>query len=616
MVFANIEYLFLLLLLIPYIVWYIMKRKKTEPTLQISDARVYAHAPKSYRNYLLHVPFGLRIIALILIILVLARPQTTNSWQNSEIEGIDIMLAIDVSTSMLAEDLKPNRLEAAKDVAAEFINGRPNDNIGITLFAGESFTQCPLTVDHAVLLNLFQGIKCDIIEDGTAVGMGIANAVTRLKDSKAKSKVIILLTDGTNNKGDISPLTAAEIAKSFGIRVYTIGVGTNGMAPYPVPVGGTVQYINTPVEIDEKTLTQIAGITVLFPAYKEDRVILSSVRSFLEQDYPKELFDLVVISDQMQPETNEALRTLPIRLLMADYTESSKAKALAMAMNNIDTDLYDIVVIMDADNVTVPEFLSCINRAFDSGVRSIQAHRTGKNLNTDISILDSASEEINNGFFRNGHNALGLSAGLSGSGMAFDAKWFQQNVQYLQTAGEDKELESMLLQQRIHTVYLNDLPVFDEKTQKKEAISNQRKRWIAAQFGALRASLPHLPKALLQGNIDYCDKIFQWMLPPRLIQLAGVFGLTFVFTVIGLVMSLRNGGNEWTMAIKWWILSVAQVSAMILPVPGGQLFTKEVGKAIMKVPMLAVTMTGNLFKLKGANKKFIHTEHGEHHSHS
>ena len=231
MVFANIEYLFLLLLLIPYIVWYIMKRRNNEATLQISDARLYAHT--------------------------LARPQTTNSWQNSEIEGIDIMMAIDVSTSMLAEDLKPNRLEAAKDVAAEFINGRPNDNIGITLFAGESFTQCPLTVDHAVLLNLFQGI----IEDGTAVGMGIANAVTRLKDSKAKSKVIILLTDGTNNKGDISPLTAAEIAKSFGIRVYTIGVGTNGMAPYPYPVGNTVQYVNMPVEIDEKTLTQIAATT-------------------------------------------------------------------------------------------------------------------------------------------------------------------------------------------------------------------------------------------------------------------------------------------------------------------------------------------------------------------
>ena len=170
MVFANIEYLFLLLLLIPYIVWYIMKRTNSEATLQISDARVYAHTPKSYKNYLLHVPFVLRIIALILIILVLARPQTTDSWQNSEIEGIDIMLAMDVSTSMLAEDLKPNRLEAAKDVAAEFINGRPNDNIGITLFAGESFTQCPLTVDHAVLLNLLKDMKCGLIEDGTAIG--------------------------------------------------------------------------------------------------------------------------------------------------------------------------------------------------------------------------------------------------------------------------------------------------------------------------------------------------------------------------------------------------------------------------------------------------------------
>lgn len=261
MLFANIEYLFLLLLLIPYIIWYVLKQRKSEATLQISDARVYASTPKSYKNYLLHLPFALRIIAIALIIIVLARPQTTDKWQNSEIEGIDIMLAIDVSTSMLAEDLKPNRLEAAKEVAAEFINGRPNDNIGITLFAGESFTQCPLTVDHAVLLNLIKDTKCGLIEDGTAVGMGIANAVTRLKDSKAKSKVIILLTDGTNNRGDISPLTAAEIAKSFGIRVYTIGVGTNGTAPYPYPVGGTIQYVNMPVEIDEQTLTQIAGTT-------------------------------------------------------------------------------------------------------------------------------------------------------------------------------------------------------------------------------------------------------------------------------------------------------------------------------------------------------------------
>ena len=261
MVFAHIEYLFLLLLLIPYIIWYILKRHHNEASLQIADTSVYATAPKSYKNYLLHVPFALRMLTLAMIIIVLARPQTTNSWQSSEVEGIDIMLAIDVSTSMLAEDLKPNRLEAAKEVAAEFVNGRPNDNIGITLFAGESFAQCTLTVDHAVLLNFIHGTRCGLIEDGTAVGMGIANAVSRLKESKAKSKVVILLTDGTNNRGDISPLTAAEIAKSFGIRVYTIGVGTNGEAPYPYPVGGTVQYVNMKVEIDEKTLAQIASTT-------------------------------------------------------------------------------------------------------------------------------------------------------------------------------------------------------------------------------------------------------------------------------------------------------------------------------------------------------------------
>ena len=266
MIFANIEYLFLLVLLIPYIIWYVMKRKKTEPTMQLSTTSMYLKAPKSWKIYLLHAPFVLRIIAIVMVILVLARPQTTDNWQNTEIEGIDIMLAVDVSTSMLAEDLKPNRLEAAKLVASEFINGRPNDNIGLTIFAGESFTQCPLTVDHGVLLNLFHSIKGDIaqrglIEDGTAIGMGIANAVTRLKDSKAKSKVIILLTDGSNNRGDISPLMAAEIAQQFGIRVYTIGVGTNGTAPYPMQTFSGIQYVNVPVEIDEQTLTEIAGTT-------------------------------------------------------------------------------------------------------------------------------------------------------------------------------------------------------------------------------------------------------------------------------------------------------------------------------------------------------------------
>jgi len=266
MEFANKEYLFLLLLLIPYILWFMLYRKKSEPTMQMSDTYAYRYAPKSWKVRIINLPFFLRIITFVMIILVLARPQTHNSWKHENVEGIDIMLAMDVSTSMLAEDLKPNRIEAAKAVAAEFIAGRPNDNIGLTIFAGEAFTQCPITTDHQSLLNLPQNVRTDIaarglIQDGTAIGMGLANAVSRLKDSKAKSKVVILLTDGSNNMGDISPMTAAEIAKSLGIRVYTIGVGTNRMAPYPMPVAGGVQYVNIPVEIDTQTLSDIAATT-------------------------------------------------------------------------------------------------------------------------------------------------------------------------------------------------------------------------------------------------------------------------------------------------------------------------------------------------------------------
>lgn len=369
------------------------------------------------------------------------------------------------------------------------------------------------------------------------------------------------------------------------------------------------KFYRTPRFPEARTLRRFI---VFFPAYKEDRVIASSVRSFLQQDYPRELFDIIVISDQMQPATNEDLRSLPIRLLTANYKDSSKAKALTMAVDSISDEHYDIVVIMDADNLTSPNFLAEVNRAFDSGIKSVQAHRTGKNLNTDISILDGISEEINNGIFRSGHNALGLSAALSGSGMAFEADWFRQNVRLLETAGEDKELEVLLLQQRIHTVYLPQIPIYDEKTQKEEAISNQRKRWIAAQFGILRSSLLSLPKAIGQGNPDYCDKILQWMLPPRLIQLAGVFGLTLVITIIGIWLSLQGTatGHEWTIAVKWWILSAAQIAAMTLPIPG-HLFNKQLGKAVLRIPMLALTTIGNLFKLKGAYKKFIHTEHGE-----
>lgn len=262
MVFANPTYLYLLLLLIPIIGWYIYKLSKSQASLQVSSSDGFtASGASSWKVWLRHVPFVLRTIAIILLIVILARPQSTNSWQNSNTEGIDIMMAMDISTSMLAQDLKPNRLEAAKDVAAAFINGRPHDNIGLVVFAAESFTQCPLTIDHGVLLNLFKGIQPGIIEDGTAIGLGLANAVSRIKDSQAKSKVIILLTDGVNNTGEIAPVTAAGIAKTFGVRVYTIGVGTKGEAPYPFQTAYGIQYQNVPVEIDEPTLKQISATT-------------------------------------------------------------------------------------------------------------------------------------------------------------------------------------------------------------------------------------------------------------------------------------------------------------------------------------------------------------------
>ena len=262
MVFANPTYLYLLLLLVPLIGWYIWKLRKTQASLQVSSSQAFdLPGGSSYKVYLRHVPFVFRMIAIALIIIVLARPQSTNSWQNTSTEGIDIMLVMDISSSMLAQDLKPDRLEAAKDVAASFINGRPNDNIGLVVFAGESFTQCPLTTDHAILLNLFKDIYCGMIDDKTAIGLGLANAVSRIKDSQAISKVIVLLTDGSNNAGEIAPVTAAEIARSFGIRVYTVAVGTMGMAPYPFKTAFGVQYQNIPVEIDENTLKQIASVT-------------------------------------------------------------------------------------------------------------------------------------------------------------------------------------------------------------------------------------------------------------------------------------------------------------------------------------------------------------------
>lgn len=260
-VYANPKYLFLLLLLIPLIGWYIYKLRKMQATFKMSSSFAFEKAPSTIRVYLRHFPFLLRILALALIIIVLARPQSVSSSDTSNSEGIDIVMALDISGTMMAQDFSPTRLEAAKKVAAEFINDRPNDRIGLVIFAGESFTQCPLTTDHRVLLNLLNEVKFGMIQDGTAIGLGLANSVNRLKDSQSKSKIAILLTDGSNNAGQIAPLTAAELAASYGIRVYTIGIGSRGtsLAQIMTPYGPQTMQVSG--DFDERTLTEIASIT-------------------------------------------------------------------------------------------------------------------------------------------------------------------------------------------------------------------------------------------------------------------------------------------------------------------------------------------------------------------
>ena len=342
-------------------------------------------------------------------------------------------------------------------------------------------------------------------------------------------------------------------------------------------------------------------IAVIFPAYKEDAVIIKSVSDFLEQDYPKDLYDIYVVSDNMTAETNASLKRLPISVLEVDFENSSKAKALNLAMKYIDVEDYSIVVIMDADNRTIPSFLSQINNAFNNGTIALQAHRTTDSELSDIALLDSISEEINNGIFRKGHNAVRLSAALAGSGMAFNAKWFKDNVALLNSVGEDKELEALLLQQNIFIQYIDSLPVFDEKTSKVKAISNQRKRWISVQYEILSKVVRDLPIALIRGNIDYADKIIQWLLPPRLVQLA----LILVLTIASLFIQTDY------IYFKWCILFLCQMLALVIPVPRIYLNKRLLKVLFFKLPALICVTVISMFRLKGASKTFIHTQHGK-----
>ena len=335
---------------------------------------------------------------------------------------------------------------------------------------------------------------------------------------------------------------------------------------------------------------------ILFPAYKEDRVILPVVESFLQQHYPQELYKVIVISDHMQETTNERLAQLPITLLKANYENSSKAKALNFAMDHFGRDEFDAVVILDADNIVDTNFLLEINKVFDAGVQAIQAHRTAKNRNTDIAVLDGLSEEVNNSIFRRGHVRLGISSALIGSGMIFNYQWFHDNVKHLVTTGEDKELEVVLLKQRIFIEFLDEVYVYDEKTQGEKGFYNQRRRWLATQFAQWGRVFKDLPQAILSGNIDYSDKLIQWMLPPRLILFGGII-------VMGSIMQII----DWPLALKWWALFLIMGVTLCLAIPD-KLVDDRFKKSINKLPLLFIMMVVNLFRMKGMNKKFVNTE--------
>ena len=335
---------------------------------------------------------------------------------------------------------------------------------------------------------------------------------------------------------------------------------------------------------------------VLYPAYKEDRVIVTSVHKFLAQYYPYNGFHVAVISDHMQPETNDQLRQFPITLLTPIFEKSSKAKAMQYAMDQI-KDEFDYVVILDADNVVNSDFLEKLNEVCAKGYKAIQCHRCAKNSNNDIAVLDGVSEEINNTIFRKAHNRIGLSSALIGSGMCFDFKWFKENVYKLSTAGEDRELEALLLMQGIYIHYEENIPVFDEKVSNKDNFQKQRLRWMTAQIQSLIRLLPYIPQALIKGNIDYIDKTIQQALIPRSMLIVLTFTMAFLMTFLSRV---------W--ATKWWLLFLFLCLALYIATPPKLRSHSVLGK-VFSIPMLVWKMILNILKIDRKNTEFIHTTH-------
>ena len=334
---------------------------------------------------------------------------------------------------------------------------------------------------------------------------------------------------------------------------------------------------------------------ILYPAYKEDLVIIDAVEQFLLQDYPKDLYTVIVISDHMQPETNERLRKLPITLLQPIFEKSSKAKAMQFAIESINSD-YDNVVILDADNVVRPEFLSQLN-ILCSVYDAIQCHRCAKNANNDVAVLDGASEEINNTIFRKAHNRLGLSSALIGSGMCFNYNQFKENVFKLTTAGEDREMEALLLHQGVFIKYAPDIHVFDEKVSNQDNFQRQRMRWMTAQVQSLFSQLPKVPKALLHGNINFVDKVIQQALIPRSILIVLLGGISVLMTLIV---------PDW--CEKWWILLGVLAISLFIAIPS-QLRKRSFSK-VLAIPGLVLRMFKNILHIDRKNTDFIHTQHG------
>lgn len=340
-------------------------------------------------------------------------------------------------------------------------------------------------------------------------------------------------------------------------------------------------------------------IAILIPSYQEDTVIRECVDSCLNQNYPSNRYDIVVISDRMSDHTNESLQPLPIKLIRVHFENSTKSKALNFAMQELG-DGYDLALILDADNTIAPNFLSELNSAFSAeNVEIVQTHRCAKNINTPLALLDAVSEEINNSIFRKGHANLGFSAALIGSGMCFEYKLLKNSMLRIDAVGGfDRALELMLLKEGRRFHYLPDSDVLDEKVQRHRDFSLQRRRWISAQLNYLSLNLRHIPAAIRDRKFDFCDKIFQQMSIPRIMLLGFITIIAIIATFIDPLFS-----------IKWWVILAILIATLIIAIPKN-LLRKGLLKAIVQLPYFFILMAINLFRLKGANKKFIHTKHG------